>query len=336
MKGVTKKSLLNNVVHDMMISELKSVTWIVTVYAGKTINQAIFGWYGFWFCLFIFPIKVIIMRIEKVLNNNVITVINDQNKELVVMGRGIAFKKKSGDLVEEDKIEKIFTDNQSMSDKLKSLLSEIPLEHMEVSESIINLAKMNLGKRLHDSIYVSLTDHIHFAIERFKQGLNIKNTLLWEVKKFYKDEFAIGEEALLIIHQKLGIMLPEDEAGHVALHLVNAHMNEEIPNVVNITKIMHEILNIVKYHFKIDYDEESLTYYRFITHLKFFARRLLNGTHIQNADKALYDMVREQYKGSFLCAQKIQEYIRKTYNCVLTNEEVMYLTIHIERVVQLK
>ncbi|NQX46549.1 PRD domain-containing protein [Paenibacillus tritici] len=276
------------------------------------------------------------MRIAKVLNNNAIITVNDQNKEVVVIGRGIAFKKKPGDLIEEDKIEKVFMDNESISDKMKTLLSEIPLAHMEISERIINLAKMNLGKRLHDSIYVSLTDHIHSAIERFRQGHHIKNVLLWEVKKFYKDEFEIGEKALLLIHEELGIRFPEDEAAHIALHLVNAHMNEEIPNVVKITKIMHEILNIVKYHFKIDYDEESLTYYRFVTHLKFFARRILNGTHIENTDSELYEMVKQQYKDSFLCGRKIQDYIRKTYNCTLTNEEVMYLTIHIERVVHLK
>lgn len=66
--------------------------------------------------------------------------------------------------------------------------------------------------------------------------------------------------------------------GHIALHLVNAELNEEMPNMVNITKIMNDILNIVKRHFRLEYDEESLAYYRFITHLKFFAQRLINGT----------------------------------------------------------
>lgn len=33
------------------------------------------------------------MKIAKVLNNNVVTVIDEQQKELVIMGRGIAFKK---------------------------------------------------------------------------------------------------------------------------------------------------------------------------------------------------------------------------------------------------
>lgn len=153
------------------------------------------------------------MRIEKVLNNNVVTVIDDQNFELVVMGRGLVFKKKRGDFLEEDKIEKIFTlSNQKLSDKLKTLLSEIPIEHMELSEEIINFAKLQLGKMLDDSIYVSLTDHISFALERFSKGMKIKNAMLWEIKKFYKEEYEVGKAALQIIHSKLGVRLPEDES----------------------------------------------------------------------------------------------------------------------------
>lgn len=79
-----------------------------------------------------------------------------------------------------------------------------------------------LGKRLNDSIYVSLTDHINFAIQRNQKGLDIKNALLWETKRLYKDEFAIGKEALVMVKNKTGVSLPEDEAGFIALHIVNA------------------------------------------------------------------------------------------------------------------
>lgn len=277
------------------------------------------------------------MRIEKVLNNNVITVLNDQKQELVVMGRGLAFKKKTGDPVEEEKIEKIFTlESKKLSDKLKALLAEIPMEHMELSEEIINYAKLHLGKKLHDSIYVSLTDHISFALERQSKGMEIKNAMLWEIKRFYKDEFEIGKSALHIIHEKLGVSLPEDEAGHIALHLVNAELNEEMPNMVNITKIMHDIQNIVRHYFGLEYDEESLEYYRFVTHLKFFAQRILNGSHASSNESTLFQMVKQQYWEAFACVEKIKLYIGKVYNRELTDEEMLYLTIHIERITHQK
>ena len=99
--------------------------------------------------------------------------------------------------------------------------------------------------------------------------MDIKNALLWEIKRLYKEEFMCGVEAIRIIQDKLNIHLPEDEAGFIAMHIVNAELNEEMPNVIQITKLIQDILNIVKYHFQIDLDEESLNYFRFVTHLKF-------------------------------------------------------------------
>lgn len=274
------------------------------------------------------------MRIARVLNNNVITVLNEQRKESVIMGKGIAFKKKEGDQVDPDKIEKMFTlDNKGLSEKLQNLLSEIPMEHMEVSDQIINYAKLHLGKKIHDSIYVTLTDHISFAIQRSMKGINIKNALLWEIKQFYQEEFAVGIEALKILRHDLGIVLPEDEAAQIALHLVNAEMNENIGNMVDITKIMYDILSIVKKHFKVEYDEESLRYFRFITHLKFFAQRLIKDRDVTSTDNNLYAMVKEQYQEAFACVERIKIYISKTYNHEITKDEMLYLTIHIERVV---
>lgn len=280
---------------------------------------------------------MILVRIEKVLNNNVIIVRNEHRKESVIMGKGIAFRKKEGDIVDEDKIEKMFTlDNKGLSEKLQTLLAEIPLEHMEVSEKIISYAKLHLGKRLHDSIYVTLTDHISFAIERSFKGIEIKNPLLWDTKRFFSEEFAVGLEALKILRQDLGVVLTEDEAAQIALHLVNAEMNENMSNTVDITKIMHDILSIVKKHFKFEYDEQSMLYFRFITHLKFFAQRLINGTDVASTDNTLFHMVKEQYKEAFACVERIKIYIENTYRRELTNEEMLYLTIHIERVINQK
>jgi beta-glucoside operon transcriptional antiterminator len=274
------------------------------------------------------------MKIAKVYNNNVISAFNEKNEELVVMGRGLAFQKKPGDSVDEDKIEKIFAlKNNDMSEKFKTLLYEVPIEYMEVTEDIIKIAKSRLGRNLNDSIYISLTDHIHFAVERNQKGYDIKNALLWEIKRFYKQEFVIGLEALKIIQEKLGVLLPEDEASFIAMHIVNAELNQEMPNVANITKVMQDILNIVKYHFKMDFDEESLNYFRFITHLKFFAQRLYSKTYIEDDDPFLFETVREKHKAAFECTEKINEYIENQFDYSLTNNEKLYLIIHIQRVV---
>ncbi|MBD3858911.1 PRD domain-containing protein [Bacillus sp. 28A-2] len=277
------------------------------------------------------------MIISKVINNNVVSAYDDEQHELVIMGRGIAFQKKSGDPIDEERIEKVFSiQNKDISEKFKTLLYDIPIEYMQVCEAIIDHARTTLNKNLNDSIYVTLTDHITFAIERHQKGMDIKNALLWEIKRLYKDEFVCGVEAIRIIQDKLNIHLPEDEAGFIAMHIVNAELNEEMPNVIQITKLIQDILNIVKYHFQIDLDEESLNYFRFVTHLKFFGQRLFNETQMENQNEFLYEVVKEKNTAAFQCAEKINDYVQKEYNRSLIEDEMLYLTLHIDRVIKRK
>ena len=272
------------------------------------------------------------MKVHKILNNNVIVTLDDKGKELILTGRGIGFKKREGDLIDINLIEKQFSlDNKDILPKFNELLSEIPLEVLTTSQIIINHAKEFMDSKLQDSIYISLTDHIHFAIERHKQGFDIPNSFLWEIKKFYPKEFQIGLYALSVIKKRLEIELPEDEAGFITFHIINAQLNGTMPNIVNMTKIMREILNIVKYHFNIEYDEDCLSYQRFVIHLKFFAQRILSkGTHTQQ-DSSLYEIVRKKYDQAYLCTKQIDLHLIQQYQHALTDDESLYLTIHIER-----
>jgi len=272
------------------------------------------------------------MKVHKILNNNVIIILDKSGNEQIIMGRGIAFKKKEGDFVDQTLIEKQFSlTNNELLPKFAELLSEIPLSVISVSEIIINQAKSQLDGKLQDSIYISLTDHIHFAIERHKQGFDIPNGFLWEIKKLYNKEFKIGLFALETIKQRLNVILPEDEAGFITFHIINAQLNDTMPNIVTMTKIMREILNIVKYHFKFEYDEDSLTYQRFVTHLKFFSQRILNNNFVASQDISLYEIVKEKYHQAYLCTKRIDLHLIQQYAHPLTDDESLYLTIHIER-----
>lgn len=278
------------------------------------------------------------MRIDKILNNNVITSINENNEEVIIMGKGIAFNKRCGDIVIRDKIEKLFVlSNPNMNRKFIELISKIPLEYAVLSEKIISYARKELNKTLNESIYISLTDHIYNAIQRQKSGIIVTNGLIWETKRLYKEEYKIGLKALEMISHQFDIRLPEDEAAFIALHIVNANLNEEIPILMDITKTIQEILNIVKYLLNIEFDEESLSYYRFITHLKFFAQRLFNNKTINDEkDNELFDIVKEKYSDAYKCVLKVQKFILEKHQYNLTKEEMLYLIIHTQKLVNKK
>ena len=274
------------------------------------------------------------MRIDKVINNNLVRAFDKNNKEVLVMGCGLGFKKKIGEEIDSDKVEKIYyLEDANSTNKLVSLLSEIPIEVIQACNEIISYAKYSLGKKINDNIYISLTDHINFAIERAKQGINFKNALLWEIKRFYNHEFLIGKEAIQIIKKKLDVELPEDEAASIALHIVNAQLNSNnMDETLDITKMIQSILNIVKYHYNLELDEYSLHYERFITHLKFFAQRIFTGKEIEDDDNNLCEIMKVKYKSAYDCVGKIEKYIQKEFNHELTEDEKMYLAVHINRI----
>ena len=272
------------------------------------------------------------MEISKVLNNNVAVVI-ENNEEKIVMGRGICFKKKTGDTIEPETIDKVFyLHNQEVLSRFKELVVDIPLEYLEIGEEIMDEARLSLGKALNDNIYISMVDHIYTAVVRAKDDILVKNALLWDIQRFYKEEYQIGKKALEIIEKKTGVLLPNDEAGFIALHIVNGQLDEDVHDMYEITKIMQEIENIVRYHFKIEFNEESAYYYRFITHLKFFAQRLVEHKKQNKQEDDLLEVVQVKYANAYQCVEKIAIYIKNQYNYELYDEEKLYLTIQIHRV----
>ena len=274
------------------------------------------------------------MIINKVLNNNVVTIISENSEEAVVMGRGIALQKKKGDEIDESKIEKIFVlENKSINEKLLTLVNDIPAKYLEVAENIIKYAENKLGTKLNENIYLTLTDHISFAISRAEKNLEIKNAMLWDIKRLHKVEFEIGIHALKIIEENLNFELPEDEAASIALHILNGELDQEMPEIVDMIKLIEEILKVVKYHFNIEFDEESINYYRFITHLKFFTQRLSSGRYYEDNDNDLFDMIKLKYPNSYECVKRIEGFIKQKYCTQLTKEEMLYLIIHTARVV---
>lgn len=272
------------------------------------------------------------MRITKVLNNNVLVIVDENQREKVVMGRGIGFQKKTGDRINSTLVEKEYAlSSHELMGRFSELLSHIPLEVMTTCDRIISLAAERLGK-LQDSIFISLTDHCQFAIQRFHQNISLANPLLWDIQRLYPKEFQLGEEALAIIEQRLGVRLPKDEVGFIAVHFVSAQMNGNMTDVAGVTQMMQEMLQLIKFQFGISYQEESLSYQRLVTHLKFLSWRILEQASIDDDDEALQQAVRQNYLEAWRCAERIAIYVGLQHQRKISSAEIMFLAINIERV----
>lgn len=209
------------------------------------------------------------MKIVKIMNNNVVDALDEREREIIVLGKWIGFQKHAEDLVEESRIEKIFRLPEQSKSQFEKLVEEIPYEYVKYTDEIVRESTEILGKKLNKNIYITLTDHLHFAIERYRQNIHFQNALLWEVKKFYSREYEIGLKALELLKKKEGVELSVDEAAFIALHIVNAEMDGNMTQTLGMPGMLKDMVNIVRYTFQVELDEDSLSYERFVTHLKF-------------------------------------------------------------------
>ncbi len=276
------------------------------------------------------------MRVLKVLNNNVIISQDANQREVVVMGRGIGFQMKPNMPVNDAKVEKVFTlsdtDNLSLEEHYRELLKDIPLELLTATESIYELACSQLPGDIHPSLRISLADHIYFAIERLRVGQVVKNAMLWEIKQLYPAEFKVSQQALQVLKQASGVTFPEDEAGFITMHIINAELNEDMNNTISVTNLIRDIVQMIKYNLQLELDENGIEFRRLVTHLKFFAQRLIQQTTVSDDDDSLFLSVRDKYPRAFSCVEKVYLYVDQKFKHAMTSEEMMFLTIHIERV----
>ncbi|HZG18070.1 MAG TPA: PRD domain-containing protein [Candidatus Bathyarchaeia archaeon] len=273
------------------------------------------------------------MKIKKILNNNAV-VVSDQGEEKIVLGLAIAFQKRKNDLIDKTKIEKIFvTSGWSEYEKFEEILSTLPEEHIQVAEEIISYTEKELGVTLGEHIHIALTDHLSFALERLSKGMVIKNTLLKEIKILYTKEFQIGCWAKALIQEKLGIEIPEDEVGYIAMHIHTAKMNVgDMTKTMDLTTMIHDMIDVIEDCLHLKIPEETVAYERLVTHLRFSIQRSEAGESTHLLEPEISQLIKEKYKEFYGCAQKAGQFAKEEYDVELSDMELVYIAIQIQKI----
>lgn len=273
------------------------------------------------------------MRISKILNNNLVLSRNEKNEEIIVKGLGIGFHAKRGDKIEESLIEKIFyPENHQNSIQIQQYLLSIPEEYLNFVQKFVDRVKeKEQDLHLNNSIYLSLSDHLMGTVDRFRNGISLKNVLLLDIQQLYKKEYEYGLKMIDDINQTFQVQLPVDEAGFIALHFVNAEEGQQNNDNYQIALIVNQVQEIVKNYFSdITFNESSLYYQRFLTHLKYFAQRYLHKELQYDEDETLFQIIQEQCREAYGCVKLIYLMMEEKYHYALSKEEMMYLSIHIQ------
>ncbi|MDO5778988.1 MAG: PRD domain-containing protein [Clostridium sp.] len=271
------------------------------------------------------------MKILKKLNNNVVLALNERGEEIIVTGKGLGFRKMPYILEDISLIEKKYIVPKNT--KASEILESIPNEVIKVTEKVIRSGYKELNMEFNADILLTLSDHINFAIQRSKEGVEIRSPLQWEIKHIYPKEYKIGFNSIEIIENNLGIKLDKNEAAFIALHFINAQIgNHDMTETTKITTIMGEILSLIKYKFKIEFNEDSFEFTRFVTHIRYFIIRQVNNKPLDNDNNDMFDLMKDKLTEELGCVEIIEKHLNKNYGWKCTNDEKLYLMLHIQRI----
>ena len=270
-------------------------------------------------------------KIIRVLNNNVILSLNLANtKEAVLIGKGIGFGKKNGEVcrILPDRIEKIFiTYDEKLKRDYIDLVEQMNESILSMCTEIILMAEKELGP-LNSRLHIVLTDHIGFALERINAGMEICNPFLHEIKSLYPDEYRVALIAQKYIQETTGTYIVEDEVGFIALHLNAAKKHKDVKDTIRNTRLIKELIFLIEdnLNYKI---ESDLTYGRLIHHLRSTLERIEKGQIVKNP---LLDTLKKEFSNSFAIALTIKKKIEEDTNFFVPDDELGYMTIHIDRI----
>ncbi|MBA2877768.1 glucose PTS transporter transcription antiterminator GlcT [Anoxybacillus ayderensis] len=270
-------------------------------------------------------------RIEKILNNNVLIASHRTYDEVVLIGKGIGFGKKKGDVIEQKDVEKWFIlKNEREQEQYKKLLPHVDEEFIGLMNDIIYHIRKRTNSPLNEHIHVALTDHILFAMKRLEQGMDIKNPFLVETKSLYPLEYDVATEVVNMLNDRLHIQLPEGEIGFIALHIHSALTNHQLSEVNQHSQLISRLVSIVEEQLDIRIDRESIHYLRFVRHLRYAIERVKKGEKIEEPKK-LSNILKETYPLCYNLSWKLIKIMQQTLQLPVDEAEAVYLTLHLQR-----
>lgn len=274
------------------------------------------------------------MKIYRAINNNIVSAFDDTGREVVVIGKGIGYKAIAGSKISSDKIDKIFVmSNPDNIEKLKELIVSLPTKYIQLVTEILEFAKNHLNKKLNEGVYFTLADHISFAVGRMEQGLQFQNILLSEIRRFYAKEFEVGLYAIKLMEKKLGVVMPEDEAASIALHILHAEQDISIGDAFHVVTLLERFLYIISEKTGKNLDTNDYHVARFITHLKYLANRIISKeTFSSDEDEEFFDLLATRYPRERGWSEGLAAEVFKTHKHTLSKEEISSLTIHLKRI----
>lgn len=270
-------------------------------------------------------------RVSKVLNNNgVIAIDMDENKEYVILGKGVGFGKKVSQRF--DKSEGYTTyrlEQETERGSAKELVKGIEPEYLEIADAILTESQKVFGDSIDRGILFPLADHISFAVARIRRNEQISNPLTEDIKVLFYSEFKVAETLKTILRERLQIEIDDHEVGYVALHIHSAIGDEKVSVAMQTARAVRECIDMIEKATGKPIDVLSLSYNRLMNHMKYMVARASTGEKL-NLDMNEYML--DQYPQAYKVATDICKNLEGCIGHNLDETETGYLAMHIQRV----
>ncbi|RHW44863.1 antitermination protein BlgG [Bombilactobacillus bombi] len=275
------------------------------------------------------------MNFIKSFNNNVALVKDKNNTEWVVIGNGIGFGKKTGDVVDESKIERRFIATENDNSQMETL-SDISPKTIDITTKVVKLVEPLLQVKFNSYQYVVLADHLEFALQRADEELDLADgTTSWSIKKLFPKEYDAAKQAVELVEKLTQKQLSDSEIVFITYHFLNLRSDGTgLHDTVKITKLIGQIVEIVQYQYGITLDNDSFNFNRFITHLRSFMIQHLKQTenHNDELDPAILKLMIAKYPKAYATVERIGDFLQQKTGWELQPDDKVYLTLHIWRV----
>lgn len=269
------------------------------------------------------------MKVIKSINNNISHCLDSKGREVIAFGKGIGFYRPDED-IPLDRINRTF---YNIKDSDYGIIRNIPTVIVNTAIYIIDHVSDRLNVTYPSSKAISLADHLQFAIERKDKNIYLEQPLLQDMFQLYPEEMNLAEEALKTIQDMTGEKLPRQEAGTLCLHFISDQLDAKEKKHLNTSAITEQCTKIIENDFSICIDRDTFNYSRFITHLDYLIRRLTEDRLIESENQAIFEELKRSYPDSYSCSLKIAEYLKEELNKEINDEEILYLVIHINRLI---
>lgn len=265
------------------------------------------------------------------INNNTVICKDSRGQELIAMGKGIGFDSMPKE-IPLNKIERTFYD---IEPQYMEFLPCLPYNIMEFTAKLLEIARNELAYELSPNLVIAMADHINFAIERAQKNIRVKMPSAYDVKLNFPKEYRIGEYAVKKIRKEFKVYLPEEEIVGIAMGLLNGKKESvagESKTVSESDEMLEDITEIVEDRINSMIDRDSFSYSRFATHMLYLFQRLQRGNELHSDNLQIYCDLRKEFPEIAEYADEIAEHIVKKWNCNVSEEEKLYIMLHVNRI----